>query len=220
VAKSSTRRGAWIASAAFIAFSWVVAQGWLYKVDSTVLWTLHDHSLFLLDVALSIFSLLGSVEVAGVMLLVLLTTLFLHGRQALAGRLLVVFVSIQTLALVMKLYWPQIPIPEEGARQPFFEVFTISDLVTSNYPYPSGHMMRGVIVLGALYLLSKSRLQRAGVILALIGLAAARIYFGVHWASDVVGGALLGTAALLWAFDGKRDLKPSRETVCEHELSG
>jgi membrane-associated phospholipid phosphatase len=65
-------------------------------------------------------------------------------------------------------------------------------------------VIRGVIVLGALCLLSKNRLLRAGIAFALVGLMTSRIYLGTHWASDVVGGALLGVAAVLWAF-GKED---------------
>jgi membrane-associated phospholipid phosphatase len=34
----------------------------------------------------------------------------------------------------------------------------------------------------------------------LIGLLASRPYLGTHWTSDVVGGALLGATAVLWAF--------------------
>ncbi|MBV9454277.1 MAG: phosphatase PAP2 family protein [Rubrobacter sp.] len=47
----------------------------------------------------------------------------------------------------------------------------------------------------------ESKLLRAGLVVVLSGLGASRIYPGFHWAPDVVGGALLGVAAILWAFE-------------------
>ncbi len=61
-----------------------------------------------------------------------------------------------------------------------------------------------MIVLGAVHLLSRNRLLRAAIAAALLALTASRLYPEVHWASDVVGGATLGTAALPWAFGGTR----------------
>jgi membrane-associated phospholipid phosphatase len=71
--------------------------------------------------------------------------------------------------------------------------------------FPSGHMLRTVIVYGLLAFvvrrLSTSLLVRAlavPVAIAIIVLVAFdRLYLDVHWESDVVGGLLLGAIALL-----------------------
>lgn len=76
--------------------------------------------------------------------------------------------------------------------------------------YPSGHTLRTVLVYGLLafvvYRLAPRRLARrlaipaAAVIISLVALD--RLYLGVHWTSDVIGGLLLGgvalAAAIVW----------------------
>ena len=198
--KNGTRRGAWAVGVTFAAFSGAVAFGWLYKADSWVLRTAQEHHSGFLDGALSVFSFLGGVEVMGVALLVLLVRLFLRGHRALAGRILAVFVLTGILELAMKFYLPQVPILEGAAST---EDYAPLVAVYQPHPYPSGHVLRSVIVLGALYLLWKNRFLRASLVVVLVGIAAGRVYSGVHWASDIVGGALLGAAGLLWAFGGK-----------------
>jgi undecaprenyl-diphosphatase len=198
MAKNGTRRkGAWALGAAFAAFSGAVALGWLRGADLWVLRTVQEHSSGFLVAASSVLSVPGGLEVAGVALLVLLAGPFLRGRGTLARRLLTIFVVTGLLEIAMKLYLPQASIPEGSART---EDFAPVVALGYQYSYPSGHMLRGVILLGALYFLSGNRFLRAGAVLALSGVAAGRIYPRLHWASDVVGGALLGTAALLWAF--------------------
>ena len=79
--------------------------------------------------------------------------------------------------------------------------------LTLNGSYPSGHMMRTLLVygLGAFVVrrLAAPGLARtlaaptAAVVVGLMALD--RVYLGVHWQSDVVGGLLLGGAALAGA---------------------
>lgn len=64
-------------------------------------------------------------------------------------------------------------------------------------PYSGASMLRGISFFGALYLLPESRLVRIGLVVVLSGLARSRIDPASHWASDAVGGALLGVEALL-----------------------
>lgn len=68
--------------------------------------------------------------------------------------------------------------------------------------FPSGHAMTAVVTCGLLVWVL--RLYGAGpgargaalavAVVSAVGVAATRVYLGVHWLTDVVGGALLGVA--------------------------
>ena len=137
----------------------------------------------------------GGAEYSGAAFILLTGGLLLAVRRYPAGRLLVAFVVTTLLEFAMKTWLPTVPVPDELARSTdpsFIEV-------SYPYPYPIGHMLRSVILFGAVYLLWPNRILRAAILILLIGVAASRVYVGVHYPGDVLAGAALGTAVgLAW----------------------
>jgi membrane-associated phospholipid phosphatase len=185
--------------AAFALFSAVVGTRLLYPLDARILEAAQGRTSGVLDVAGMAFSVLGGGEFVGVAALALAAALALTGRRVLAVRFLVALVATGLVELALKEMLPQVPVPDEATRTPDPSVFDIE----TSYPYPSGHMLRSVILLGALCVLWPRPPVLVAVILLLACSAASRVYLGTHWPSDVIGGALLGVAGLAWAFGGR-----------------
>jgi len=186
----------WLLVTAFVLFSAAAGAGWLYGPDVFLIRAAQSWSSDLPDAIVRVLSVVGSWEFTVALLLVLVAGLFLGGRRRLAGRLLLAFLITGSLEYLLKQFLPVPPIPPDFARA---EDLAPLMAVGYSYPYPSGHALRCTILLGAVYLLSRNVVLRAAIALVLSGLLAGRVYLGVHWPSDVVGGALLGAAAVLWA---------------------
>ena len=141
-------------------------------------------------------------EFVAVAAVALAAGLFVRRERRLASRLLVAFLVTGLIEVVFKLLVPQAPVPGDALRGPDPSLLDFS----TPYPYPSGHMLRSVLLLGAIYLLWPNRPARVAILAFLIASAASRLYLGTHWPSDVLGGALLGIAGLAWTFQSDQTL--------------
>ena len=151
----------------------------------------------------------------GLMILLLITCLLLlkFKRKAEALWLLVNVGLIASLGNYLIKFLFQRPRP------------SIEHLVYANhYSFPSGHSMASILFYGTLIIISqlviKNKIVRLisqlilGSLILLIGLS--RVYLGVHYPTDIIGGYLLGLSWLLatypsfqkqrfiWRFKGKQ----------------
>lgn len=186
---------------AFAVFSAVAGAGLLYGVDLWSIRTAQTSTSAALDDFGNFVSLIGDVEAMSVAFVILCAVLFFMGRRTLAIRLAVAYTVCSLIEFAMKFVLPVPPLPDELGRNPGY-VPTIE--VAYEYPYPSGHMIRSVFLLGVVFILWPNRLARAAIIAFLAIVAGTRIYLGVHWPSDLIGGALLAVAGVAWAFRSKR----------------
>lgn len=140
------------------------------------------------------FTNLANQEVVIISLVSLFILLFLFRERTLAvlfvgGFALSVFLSTYLKILLLRV-------------RPTSEIFSITQ---GGYAFPSGHSILAVMFYGFLgYVLVHSAHKQwqkilitsvSGIVIFLIGLS--RIYLGVHWASDVVGGWLVGAIILI-----------------------
>lgn len=90
----------------------------------------------------------------------------------------------------------------------------------SNQAYPSGHSMGSFVVVGIVLVVTLPRLrghaQRVGVAVAaalfVLAVGMTRIYLGVHWTTDVVGGWCIGALWLILCLTAYRYLVPAADS--------
>ena len=189
----------------FVAFTIAITAGVFTQLDLQVAQAMHSvwqpslHTLF------QAIAELGSLEVTGALMVGLTVYLWRAGFGSDAF-VFVVFLAAQGFELFYKfnLHHPQPPSSLAESDGPSLtELF--SGVSSVHNSFPSGHMLRTVIAYGLLAFvirrLSSSPRIRAlaagGAIAVIVLMAFNRLYLDVHWESDVVGGLLLGSIALL-----------------------
>src|SRR5215211_1930361 len=186
-----------LSTAAFLVCTAAAGTGLLRPIDALILGLANRTDSRILDAAGLATSVVGGVEFVAVATVALAAGLLVQGRGRLAQRLVVAFLVTGLIELAVKTVVPQTPVPEEAMRAPDPSLLDVS----TPYPYPSGHILRSVLLLGAIYALWPNRPARIALLIFLAASATSRVYVGAHWPSDVIGGALLGIAGLAWAFE-------------------
>lgn len=175
--------------AGFAAVSVAVTAGWTAPLDQAVVMSVAGHRTDLLNNLAINLTALGSAPVVTLIVLCVTLYAFAAGRQRLVLALLWTPLSF-LLDDVLKLLF-QHPRPTEA-------IIAIPD----SYSFPSGHAVAAsaLYITLALIAAQNERRQRPRRIIVATGVSIAvlvawsRVYLGVHYFSDVIGGLLLGGA--------------------------
>jgi membrane-associated phospholipid phosphatase len=172
---------------------WLAHTGHLAGADAGVEATIVAHGTHDADVVASLIAASASLTAGGLWAILLIAVAWLRPRLRIGVLvLLVLLVAEQLVELVLK-----VAVDHPGPQSIGRSIFQLGSTgpQTSN-SFPSGHMIRAVVLGGGTAVLAG---RRTGVVVAalyMLGVAATRGYLSEHWVSDVIGGALLGAAAL------------------------
>jgi undecaprenyl-diphosphatase len=160
--------------------------------DSAVRASVHQHATPALTIFMRVISGLGSAEVLLPVVVLILVVMLRRGARQQATLLAVTMTGALVLELTLKLAFRR-PRP-----QPFFGIPS-----PGSYAFPSGHALVSLCFYTALAWMLTERLTArwsrallwivAALLIGLTGFS--RIYLGMHYPSDVLGGY---AAALVW----------------------
>jgi membrane-associated phospholipid phosphatase len=195
-----------VLSVAFVAMTVAITAGMFNSLDHEVAQAMRDSWQEPLHPLFQLIAELGGLELTTILMVALFIYLWRGGYGADALVVGAFFGAVALEVLYKELLFHPGP-PRSISHSDGPSVTDVLDGAGLHNSFPSGHMVRTVVVYGLLAFvirrLARSRVVRALAVpvgIAIIVLMAFdRIYLDVHWESDVIGGLLLGGIALVSA---------------------
>lgn len=85
----------------------------------------------------------------------------------------------------------------------------------SEYSFPSGHTMHGMAAAVTIFL--HNRKAGAAALLGAVVIAFSRMYLFVHFPTDILGGAVIGTLAAFMIYVLAKKIKPVKQPLTESD---